>query len=620
MQIKTLNAANLFFPNPKFELVYFEAIANSIDAGATEIFIENVIDPSKGSKSIEVEISDNGLGFNDKNFQKFSNLLEVESEDHNGFGRLVFLKYFDDVDIVSVFSGGKREFRFNKDFKDECLLSEAENESSNTSLRFFNYNRGRIKSYETISPASLRVSILRHFFPILYEKKIKRQDLKISFSQKRVEPDGKILNVEEEQLDVASLDDLKKAEFPATGLDLLNTLEILYSIKKVKNDTSIITSICSDGRAIQLSLINKSQLPSGYELIFVVYSDFFTGRSNFSRQHLEMSDYETRTLKSILVEKLSKILVEEIPEIQIHNEKTVSFFLEHYPHLSGYFDRNSIGLIEKSRVIEDAQKKFFAAQREILEADSINQERYEKSIEISSRLLTEYILYRTLIINKLKEFDDTNSEAEIHNTIVPMKKVLQNERISEHIFFNNAWLLDDKYMNFRTILSDCDLKRLAGELEIVDNEFKTEKRPDITIIFSSDIDSSPKVDVVVVELKKLGLSLAKKEEVVSQLRQRARKLVLHYPGKIQRMWFYGIVDFDDEFKRSLLEDQFIELYSSGNLFYKEFPIMPSLQNRTHTVPTGIFVMDYQAFIHDAEARNKTFLEILKSGFGEFAQH
>lgn len=63
--------------------------------------------------------------------------------------------------------------------------------------------------------------------------------------------------------------------------------------------------------------------------------------------------------------------------------------------------------------------------------------------------------------------------------------------------------------------------------------------------------------------------MAKREEVVSQLKQRARKLIKHYPNKIQRLWFYGIVDIDAEFRISLKEEKFVELYSSGSVFYKE---------------------------------------------------
>jgi hypothetical protein len=605
----------MFFPNSKFEFVYYEAIANAIDANATKIVIRNRLESLKDSSSIEVEISDNGDGFTDDRFAKFSKLLDVESDDHKGIGRLVFLNYFNNVHVKSAFGGKKRAFLFSESFVGKCEISATKDGENQTTLLFTHYNKERLKSYDRISPTTLKESITRHFFPLLYEKKLKNQPLEIVIHLDVENPESTdALPISVAKVDVSSLDDLKKAEFPAEGLDLLSNLEILYSVKQVDGPGSIITAACSDGRSIPLSLLSKSQLPQGYDLIFVVYSDFFTGKSDSSRQSLAVTEYELETLKSILVEKLSEVLRSSIPKIKEHNERAVANFTERYPHLNGYFNKNAVGLIEAGKVIEDAQKKFFLAQREILEATNLDEAKYEKSIEISSRLLMEYILYRTLIIRKLKQMDGGCSEADIHNTIVPMKKILRKGNIEEQFFFNNAWLLDDRYMNFSSILSDVEMAKLAEELKIEDEELTNEKRPDLTVVFSSDINASEKVDVVVVELKKLELPLAKREEVVSQLRQRARKLLLHYPDKIQRIWFYGIVDFNQEFVTALIEDKFIPLYSGGHLYYKEYEILPDSNDHSHKVPAGIFVLDYEAFINDAESRNSTFLKILKSRF------
>ena len=416
------------------------------------------------------------------------------------------------------------------------------------------------------------------------------------------------------KVDVNSLEDMKEIIFPAEGLDLLSDLKIVYSVKETAESGSIITAACSDGRSIPLTLLSKSDLPQGYDLIFVVYSDFFTGKSDSTRQNLALSEHEFETLKSVLVEKLSEVLRTSIPGIKKHNDKAIANFTEKYPHLEGYFNKNAVGLIESTKVIEEAQKKFFYAQREILEAVNLDDEKYEKSIAISSRLLMEYILYRTLIIKKLKQMDGNNSEADIHSTIVPMRKVLKKDNLEEQFFFNNAWLLDDRYMNFNSILSDIEMSKLANELKLDGEELQNDKRPDLTIVFSSDIKISEKVDVVVVELKKLELPLADREEVISQLRQRARRLYAHYPTKIQRIWFYGIVDFSDELIRSLVELEFIPLYSTGKLFYKEFPILPFSSDLTQKIPGSFFILDYKAFIDDAECRNSTFLKILKAGF------
>jgi hypothetical protein len=232
-------------------------------------------------------------------------------------------------------------------------------------------------------------------------------------------------------------------------------------------------------------------------------------------------------------------------------------------------------------------------------------------MDVSSRLLTEYVLYRTLIINKLKQIDPTCSEAEIHNIIVPRYTTLEKEDFQKDLYGNNVWLLDDKYMSYRTILSEGKMqnviKAIALDGEKVPND---DNRPDITIVFSGDPEQSEHVDVIIVELKKKGLPLAKNEEVISQLRQRARKLLRVFPNKIQRIWFYGITDIDKDFRMSLKEDEYKELFSHGSMFYKPQKIMITEEEY---VPAEIYVMTYETLIHDAEARNKSFLEVLKKG-------
>ena len=57
-------------------MVYFEAIANSINAGATEISINIKIKSIAVVDTFKLEISDNGAGFTDENYRKFSILME----------------------------------------------------------------------------------------------------------------------------------------------------------------------------------------------------------------------------------------------------------------------------------------------------------------------------------------------------------------------------------------------------------------------------------------------------------------------------------------------------------------------------------------------------------------
>jgi anti-sigma regulatory factor (Ser/Thr protein kinase) len=102
MDIETSNAIKLFFPNPSLAQVFFEAVANSLDAGASEITVQVEIQAFTMPDTLKISITDNGLGFTDENFDRFKTLLRRRDEFHKGLGRLVYLNYFDRVEVIGA--------------------------------------------------------------------------------------------------------------------------------------------------------------------------------------------------------------------------------------------------------------------------------------------------------------------------------------------------------------------------------------------------------------------------------------------------------------------------------------------------------------------------------------
>lgn len=64
----------------------------------------------------------------------------------------------------------------------------------------------------------------------------------------------------------------------------------------------------------------------------------------------------------------------------------------------------------------------------VLEAEYLDGEKYEKAMDLSSRSLAEYILYREKIISKLETITNKDSEATIHNLILPKRSILKNNQ------------------------------------------------------------------------------------------------------------------------------------------------------------------------------------------------
>ncbi|MBN2703701.1 MAG: sensor histidine kinase, partial [Pontiellaceae bacterium] len=588
------------------------AIANAIDQGADTVSVKIYIESFDKPDTLRIVISDNGFGFTDENFSKFTKLLEVEQVDHKGLGRLVYLAYFDEIHVTSCFNGGRcRRFLFSGNFEGNSTVSDAEEFFPGAKLEFTKFSGAKIKSYDYLKPPCLKKELIRHFFPQLFERKHQGKELTIEIEVQTENPNKKYDFCSEKE--VVTLDDipeLEKKGFESSELDWFQQFEVHYSIThEPATPTTIVTDICIDGRAIHYDLVSQEALPGGFKAIFLFRSEYFEGKTDSSRQKLKLPDgVSERSLKKVLRQEIAEIINEKIPELKQSNERKAEMLGTTFPHLSGYFESNVVGLMREDEVLEDAQKKFFADQKTILECTELNDSQYEKALDMSARALMEYILYRTRIIQKLKTMTPANSEGEIHDLIVPRKRILKADTFVLDIYNNNVWMLDDKYMSYSTVLSDEQMSKVIHEIALDDLE--DEKRPDITIVFSGDPNTADKVDVVVVELKKHGLPLAKNEEVISQLRQRARKLLKYYPDKIERIWFYGITDIDEEFKVSLLEDEYKELFSHGNMYYKSQPII--VDDPKKPFPVDLYVLTYDTFINDAESRNSTFLKVLKS--------
>ena len=171
MLVNIGNAVKKFFPNPSLELVYFEAIANAIDAGATQIDINIDIRELSLPDTLKIEIKDNGCGFNDDRFKKFNQLLSADENNRKGIGRLVYLRYFQEIEFTSYFGKMQRQFLFTSAFDGQKNDDIIENERNGTIIRFSNYSMSKIGKGNYIDPKYLANEIRLHFYPTFLQSK-----------------------------------------------------------------------------------------------------------------------------------------------------------------------------------------------------------------------------------------------------------------------------------------------------------------------------------------------------------------------------------------------------------------------------------------------------------------
>ncbi|MCW3525619.1 ATP-binding protein [Achromobacter mucicolens] len=617
MDIETAGAIRLFFPNPSLTLVYFEALANALDAGATEVSIDIDVQAFDKPDTLKIAVSDNGDGFTDENFERFRKLLRPRDKFHKGIGRLVFLNYFSRVEVTSTRDKWRRSFVFKDGFDGNAPLENLKDEQpAKTTLVFNGFAKDRVKSYDDLKPDALKPLLIEQFLPTLDACKRDGTAFKISISLQTKESNAqKEFFPHETVITADDLPSMTKITIQDDSLDAFSTIDMLYHVEPVSGKGSLLVAFSIDGRTIPVNLIPTSSFPPGYMGVFLFESEMFHSNADSSRQKLILPEsLPVEKLYRVLRREVGKVLADKIPKITEKNELVKEKFEEQFPHLLGYFENDTVGLIDRDDALDIAQQKFFRAQKQVLQCEILTEAAYEKSLELSSRTLTEYILYRDKIIGRMKEMTADNAESEIHNLIVPRFKEFSQEDMPSEIYQNNAWLLDDKFMVFRTILSEQRMDTVVNAIRLDEESGKDAGRPDIAMIFSADPKDASAVDVVVIEIKKKTDDEKENQYAINQLLDRAVKLAAHCPN-IQRIWYYAVIQISDTMGTRLRQQNWAPLFSMGKLYYQEF--------RTErpdgtVVPTPTFVVSFDAIVADAESRNHTFLEILRNGMKEYA--
>lgn len=609
MEVNIKQALKVFFSKSSFEMIYFEAFANALDAGATDFYID--IKQGKELKELSLVLTDNGIGFTDERFRKFGKLFDVEEEpSHKGLGRLVYLCYFGKVHVESCFNNSvRRVFDFDESFKGTSQTIHTGNEDNGTVLTMTEFLGTKLGRNDYIKPSYIKNALLENFYMKFYKAKLVGKQLNVFI---RLFVDGQI--VSKETITTDSMPSFSVKEL-TTQMDFFNSIDLYYYVREVEiKETKVITALAIDDRSHRVEIIADENLPKGYEMIFLLISESFQGNIDGTRQNLTISDNELTIIKTIFRNGISEVIKEQFPQINKNNEKRVTYLKQTFPHLCGYFDNNDIGYSSQTDILKKAQDKFFRDQKEILGAKELNDEQFNKSLDLSARALTEYILFRQNVIKRMKGLDKNNKEEELHNLIAPKYAEFHGQNVVTDMYRNNVWVLDDKFMSYSTVLSEAEMSRVIDVLTEGEVRNKDNDRPDITLFFSGDPnDVSKKVDVVVVELKRLGLSVEQNSIVEIQLDTRTRRLAEYYGKRIQRMWFYGIVDFDDQYEMHLRDNYFNPLFSNGKIYFRSKPVSLDLTS-SQSVIQNAYILDFSAMVEDANSRNSTFLKILQHSF------
>lgn len=618
MKINLKTAVSRLFPNHSFEMIYIEAIANALDANATDITID--INYKEG-KFNSFKIIDNGVGIDEARYQRFSNLMDAQDASHKGQGRLVYLHYFDCIKFESTYRKENGLERIIFDFTysfDDSMYQKNRISSGNTGtyISFHKFSKERLGSKESIASTNIKENILSEFLPEFHKMKETGKNIKINintnidgnFSYERISiediPKFECIEIESHYLNNISP---RLSEKLASDL-FREPLSLFYYIEKTSRKTSIVTSFAIDNRATKVSIVDKENYVDGFNAVFFLYSKCFDGQVNPTRQELTIDKNDLKEIKKIFKSKIKDIFKEKVPNFCKYQEKQRKDLKNKYPHLTGYISEDDVGFSSKKDILYSARDKFFEDQKDILEKENLTNDDYKKALELSSRNLAEYIIFRQKQVEKLKSLKGDELEKEIHDVICPRKD--KSDKNNLNIFRNNAWILDDRFMSFYRSSSDITLKRISQlNKEFFEVESPSEERSDFLLLFSKPQDENLKgeIDIVIFEFKKLNSNKHEKLKASSELVEYASEIkdLINEEIAVGKIWLYALVDIDDKFKRTLRNQDYKSRFSiQGEVWYRYY----------NELGLEVSYLDFNALISDANARNETFIRILKDNF------
>lgn len=528
----------------------FEAIVNSIhsieSAGIRDgkIIISVERDTSQSLLNYEdndnrpiksFTIEDNGIGFDEPNFNSFTTSDTKFKNGAKGIGRFTWLKAFENVQVNSVYkvNGNNYERRFDFLLTNDGVENLVENQTKNprkTTVKLLNY---KLKYQENCSKniQTIAEKIIEHC--LIYFLSGKCPQIIITDKTETFNLNELYENNVKGKTSAVTFT-IKKKVFYVVNLRLYLTYEKKHKAHFCADDRAV-KSINLEKRIPDLNakLIDEDGKPFRFasyisgeyldETVNNERTDFYIEKEADALypNAISMEEIETATLKEIrkyLAPYLSPISENKLKDINQFVETKAPQYRSIIKYKPETLDSIEPGLSEEKLDIElhkikakintelkeQTQNLINRKTEDIKNVDAYLAE-YNKLIpkisEFSSDQLAEYILHRKSIISlldksiKLTESGKYELEEAIHRIIFPMRTT-SNEIDYEN---QNLWLIDERLSYHHFLASDKPFSRIDPV------EMESKERADI-ILFNRALayaeDTAPFSSIVIVEFKR----------------------------------------------------------------------------------------------------------------------
>ena len=564
-----INEKKLAYSNTLLPL--FEAIVNSIQAieegSATKIGIIEIdiirstqakIEFSKTDslqEIIDFHIKDNGVGFNEANYESFNFAHSTYKlgKGGKGIGRFTWLRAFQKAEIESRFKENEswklRKFNF-----EPTKLGIEKHSLENVNGTAERYTIVRLKNLKqdyrkwcNNNIADIALKIIEHCFVYFLSKSCPRIIIN----------DGEIKLVVNDLFRLFTNGQVKKQNLKIRDNVFKLNIVKLYS-SKIDNKVHY----CANTREVfddKISLDipefdNFLYDNEGKPFSIAVYvegdyldrnvNDERTNIAFFKGNDVEFPDETTQEeLRKAITAMLLLTYAEQIEILSIQRVEKVKQFVNNHPRYKQLlkYRSNEIKRIPSNLSDEKMELELFKIQQSLdlevkLEASEAlkfisneidkeefiekHHELFNKVIEVGNSKLSEYVIHRKLVLDLFEKLlNEKAPEKAVHNLIFPLQTLSDEIGFEDH----NLWMIDDKLSYHKYLASDKKFKSI-GPIESTSYE-----RPDLIVFnrpFAFANDNKPYQSIVLVEFKRpMRDDYTDEENPISQINRYAREII-----------------------------------------------------------------------------------------------
>ncbi len=512
----------------------FEAFTNSIEAirdrrkfdtshkGEIIIKIYSTETTVKDSFSFSsISIIDNGIGFNDEQFQRFNTFRDNRKNYKNlGSGRIQFVHYFDSTNVNSVFEQNKefyeREFIVSKNsefIKHNSLVKhkfckKIDSGKTETKVTFTSLLE-KSGVYDDLSELGLKTKLLERYIHYFCYNQNNLPIIKIEFYiHSKLKGESSITKTDIPKIDKKKLLKLQYSKKINAGIEKGDKTEN-FQIDAFKIDKKLLKenklNLVSKGEVIEESPVSLESLAGndnikGSKFLFLVSSNFIDDRDTHIRGVLNIptKDSFAKDLfaneEEIFIEDIQNEVNNSISSMYPEIEDAKKKHIEEFTKLKEMFLLDDATAKEISISINDSEtdilKKFYEAEAkksaslDVKIKESIDglekldttsegySEQLEKEIQklvkeipLQNKVsLTQYVARRKLVLDLFNLINNRKLSAQINEDRNKDEKLLHNlifQQTNSSSEDSDLWLINEDFIYFKgaseKLLKDIEL-------------------------------------------------------------------------------------------------------------------------------------------------------------------